>query len=138
MKINIRAYKKSDAPALLKIYRASDGSVDADLWERTFLCRATFVAQMGDIPVGFGDIDIDISCTACSSGTLCRLCVLPEHRRSGIGGALLFAIEEHAGKNAVGVISVYANKDSASFFFAAGYKLAGEEDGILILRKRIS
>ena len=59
------------------------------------------------------------------SGQISRLCVLSEHRNSGIGTALLVNAEEAARQRNMDEIFLHAQTQATSFYEAAGFAVSG-------------
>ena len=132
--MQLRAYCSQDCEAMAALFydtvhivNAADysqqqcdawatGKVDLAQWDRSFCRHYTLVAWEGDEIIGFGDID--------KSGYLDRLYVHHAHQRSGIGSALLAALERAANTP---VVTTHASLTAVPFFKAHGYVVLTEQ-----------
>jgi putative acetyltransferase len=161
MTFTLRKYRAEDAAALAAVARSAIGAAkfytdgQKRAWASGFLDTAaldlrlrstrTLVAEAGDSPVGFCNLEVAFGCTACVSAELDLLYVSPEHQGKGIGRALVAALEEIARQSAVTVIAVYASVDAKTFFEKLGYTEVRENeverDGVVLknylMRKKV-
>ena len=125
----IRAYRSSDCPTLAQIYyhtihtvNAADytkrqldawatGNVDLAAWDRYFLDRHSFVAELDGQIVGFSDMD--------DNGYLGRLYVHHDFLGRGIGKALCAAAEQAV---AVPKYTLHSSVTAKPFYEKLGYR----------------
>lgn len=91
-------------------------NIDKATWNRSFLDNYTYVAKVGNIVVGFGDIE--------KTGYLNRLFVHKDYQRQGIATALCNILESVI---TVDTIYVHASISAKDFFIKRGYKLIQEQ-----------
>lgn len=91
------------------------GSVDIAEWNSSFLAHDTVVARIGNVIVGFADID--------KSGYLDRLYVHTEYQRRGIATALCDRLE----KSAFCTVTTHASITARPFFEKRGYTVVREQ-----------
>lgn len=94
----------------------SDGSVDLEEWNRSFLAHFTVVAIENGRIAGFGDID--------KTGYLDRLYVHKDYQRQGIATAICGELEQAFDTDK---ITVHASITAKTFF---------ENRGYLVIRKQ--
>lgn len=82
------------------------------------------VAERDDEIAGFAKLALDVP-------EVDQVYVHPEHVRSGVGSALLSHLEDVAGANDVGSLSVEASRNAVPFYRSAGYERIGEREKTL-------
>ncbi|MGA9762497.1 MAG: GNAT family N-acetyltransferase [Gaiellaceae bacterium] len=123
--LTLRPATPQDAPAILELWRLA-GAVPSRTDDEASICsliahdpRALVVAEragrlVGSLVAGFDGW----------RGSLFRLAVLPEHRRSGIGRALVASGERSLRERGAARINLYAVKrepGAVEFWDAVGY-----------------
>lgn len=129
--ITLRPFRPDDAPALLALFRdtvrrvnsrdyspaqiaawASD-DIDPTLWVDRFAGRFVTVAEEGDRPVGFAELEPD--------GHIDRFYVAADHQGRGVGRQLLATVLVEAKR--AGMIRLYAavSITARPFFEAHGF-----------------
>lgn len=81
------------------------------------------LARQDGVPVGTGRLVV----AGGAVGVLGRLAVLPRARGTGVGQALVGAIEDRARERAVAVIELHAQTHALKFYERLGYAAYGEE-----------
>jgi putative acetyltransferase len=133
--IAIRAYRPADLDAVIAIYlgaireiasRDYDpaqldawAQVDRDAWACRRLSRPTWVAVIGDVPVGFSDLEPD--------GHLDMMFVHPAHQRAGVATALLATVEAAARANNLGRLFTEASITARLFFQRRGFRVVAAQ-----------
>lgn len=101
------------------------GEVDLDAWNQSFFNHFSVVAVIGDVMVGFGDID--------ETGYLDRLYVHKDYQKQGIGTAICRELEQAV--NAEKIVT-HASITAKPFFEKRGYRRVKEQEverrGILL------
>ena len=59
-------------------------------------------------------------------GQIGRMAVLPSHRRSGIGSAILAALCEHAGQSGCAEVYLHAQVEAIPFYKKHGFTIVGD------------
>lgn len=131
--IEIRAFRPSDGPALVELFRttvltanAKDytpeqlaawvaAAADAERWSRSFEGHRCLVAVDAEHLVGFGDMD--------AAGYLDRLYVHPAWQGRGIATALCDRLEERV----AGPVTTHASITARPFFERRGYRMVREQ-----------
>ena len=90
MAIEIKNYRDSDMASVLAI--ASFGPIPLDLPITSLLGMRKFVALCDGKVIGFGAIDVQISCTACAYATVVALCA----KNNDAASALRLYLEAYA------------------------------------------
>src|SRR5689334_1573496 len=122
---HIRLYSPDDAHALLALFRdtirrvnsrdytpdqvrawASD-EIDPEAWKQRFEDRFVLVAEEGERPVGFAELE--------EEGHIGRFFVSADHQRKGIGRALLEELVEEAKRSGIERLFVEASITSREF-----------------------
>lgn len=115
--VNARDYTKEQLDAW------ATGTVDLDLWNRSFLEHHTIVAAEGERIIGFGDMD--------EHGYLDRLYVHRDCQGRGIASSICGKLEQGGD-----TFSVHASITARPFFEHRGYKVVREQQverrGILL------
>lgn len=127
--MKIREYEPSDCTAIAEMFYNTvhsvnagdytkeqldawtDGNIDLNKWNESFLKHYTVVAVDDDTVVGFGDIDM--------SGYLDRLYVHRDYQRKGIAALICDDLESSVD---AGTIYTYASITAKPFFEKRGYK----------------
>lgn len=104
--VNARDYTKDQLDAW------ASGTVDLEMWNRTFLEHSTLVAVADDKVVGFGDMDQD--------GYLDRLYVHRDYQGRGIAAAICDRLEKEAVSDG---FSTHASITARPFFEKRGYRV---------------
>lgn len=102
----------------------SDGHIDLEIWNQSFLEHYTVVALENDMIVGFGDID--------ESGYLDRLYVHKDYQQKGIATAICNELECAV---EVDKITTHASITAKPFFILRGYTVIKEQQ---VVRNGIS
>lgn len=92
------------------------GRMDLEQWNRRFLQHRSLVAWLGELPVGFGDMD--------ETGYLDRLFVHWEYQRQGIATALCDRLEGEAAQSR---FTTHASITARPFFEKRGYRVVKEQ-----------
>lgn len=100
------------------------GKVDLDQWNQSFLKHDTLVANVGDMIVGFADMD--------ESGYLDRLYVHKDYQRSGIATLLCDALEANAKKQGITKVTTHASMTAKPFFMKRGYVVKKKQEVIRV------
>lgn len=82
-----------------------------------------FLALVGDEPMGAGRL-----LRSDDTGILGRLAVLKQGRRTGVGLALVKAIEDRAIELGLSAIELHSQTQACGFYERIGYRKYGEED----------
>lgn len=104
--VNARDYTKEQLDAW------ASGTVDLEMWNRTFLEHSTLVAVADDKIVGFGDMDQD--------GYLDRLYVHRDYQGRGIAAAICDRLEKEVLSDG---FSTHASITARPFFEKRGYQV---------------
>lgn len=141
-KIVIREYQSTDIMEITQLFydtvhtvNANDYSneqldvwaskdIDRAIWNSSLLSHYSYVAEMDNIIIGFGDID--------KTGYLDRLYVHKDYQNLGIGTAICNRLESNIENN---IISVHASITAKPFFEKRGYTVIREQQ---VKRKGIS
>lgn len=133
-KIVIREYQSTDIMEITQLFydtvhtvNANDYSneqldvwvskdIDRAIWDSSLLSHYSYVAEMDNIIVGFGDID--------KTGYLDRLYVHKDYQNLGIGTAICNRLESNIENN---IISVHASITAKPFFEKRGYTVIREQ-----------
>jgi putative acetyltransferase len=127
----LRMFRPDDAPPLLALFRdtvrrvnsrdyspeqivawASD-EIDADKWLAQFTGRFVVIAEEGDRPVGFAELEPD--------GHIDRLYVSADHQGCGIGRELLAAVLAEARRAGITRLFTEASITARPFFESHGF-----------------
>lgn len=76
------------------------------------------LAWEGDVPVGTGRIDLE------HDGKIGRVAVLPSHRRTGVGAALLGHLHGIAAGHGLTRVWCHAQRSAVPFYERLGYRIA--------------
>lgn len=125
----IRPYRPDDLDVMIAIFLGSvrqiaardynEGQIDAwarverDKWAVKRLSRPTWIAVIGDEPVGFTDLEPD--------GRVDMMYVHAAHQRKGIGTALLNKVEAAAAGLDLARIFTAASITARAFFESQGF-----------------
>ena len=127
--MQLRAYRSSDLPAILNLFRDTvhtvcardytqpqldawaDGRVELAAWNASFLEHTTLVAVEGETIVGFADLAAD--------GYLDRLYVHRDWQRRGVASALCDALP--------GARVTHASLTARPFFERRGWRVVREQ-----------
>ncbi|MFD1426774.1 putative GNAT family N-acyltransferase [Kroppenstedtia sanguinis] len=94
-------------------------SLEIDDWEET---ATHFLARSAGKPAGAARLRF----LADSIGKVERVAVLPSQRKTGMGRALMQAIEEFAANHGVTLIQLHAQIQALPFYCKLGYQVTGE------------
>lgn len=108
--VNTKDYSKEQ----LDVWASKD--IDRAIWDSSLLSHYSYVAEMDNIIVGFGDID--------KTGYLDRLYVHKDYQNLGIGTAICNRLESNIENN---IISVHASITAKPFFEKRGYTVIREQ-----------
>lgn len=109
-KVNVRDYTEEQ----LNVW--ADGNVDLEAWNASFLAHTTVVAVLGEVFVGFGDMD--------AHGYLDRLFVHWAYQGRGIARAVCDALET----NRKGRLTTHASVTAKPFFEKRGYRVVKAQE----------
>ena len=139
-RLSLRQYRPEDLPAMEQLFYDTvhevcaadyseeqlaawaDGHVDSQAWNASFLSHYTMTAWMGDVLVGFADLD-----EGCSAAYLDRLYVHRNYQTQGIGRELAECMERRARTVGAGEITVHASVTARPFFERLGYRVRREQ-----------
>ena len=143
MNINIRKYKSTDIKKVTELFYDTVHTVNAKdytkeqlsvwakkeldlaIWNSSLLSHNSYVAEINNTIVGFGDID--------ETGYLDRLFVHKDYQRQGIGTLICNKLESVI---KIDTISVHASITAKPFFENRGYKIIKlqevEREGLLL------
>lgn len=122
----MRAARPAEAPAILQVWQ-SERSAHATSADRIEYVNRLLTETPGSLLVA--DTDGELAGTLIAAwdgwrGNMYRLAVLREHRRRGIGLALVRAGEEHLrhqGARRITALVAYDDEIASAFWQAAGY-----------------
>jgi putative acetyltransferase len=131
----IRAYQPTDLDAVIAIFvgairevAARDydpaqidawSRVDRQRWEVRRLSRPTWIAVLGEAPVGFTDLEPD--------GHLDMMFVHPAHQGVGVATALLATVEAAARARGLPRLFTEASITAKPFFARRGFSVLGPQ-----------
>lgn len=126
MSVCVRLAPQSDLEACFEIRRVvfvheQGVSRDEEFDELDDVC-VHFIARFDGRPVGTARLRV-----LESEGKAQRVAVLEEARRSGIGAALMRALEAEASRRGLARIVLHAQTSAMSFYEALGYVAEGDE-----------
>ncbi|WP_067831853.1 GNAT family N-acetyltransferase [Actinomadura kijaniata] len=107
----------------LRVFVAEQGVPEEIELDEHDATAAHFLAEAGGRPVGTARM-----LRRGGVGVLGRLAVLPEGRGSGLGAALVRAVEEHARREGLAAVELHAQTSARGFYERLGYAAFGEED----------
>src|SRR5271169_2810403 len=133
--LSIRPYRSDDLDAVIGIFLGAIREVaakdydraqieawaqaDRDAWAEARLSRPTWVAVVGDKPVGFTDLEPD--------GHLDMMFVHPAHQGVGAAAALLEGVEAAAREQGLSRIFTEASITARPFFERRGFRLVAAQ-----------
>ncbi|RCV54515.1 GNAT family N-acetyltransferase [Marinitenerispora sediminis] len=91
-------------------------------WDDRDLDADHFLALLDGVPTGAGRLAVDGD-----EGLLGRLAVLPEARGTGVGAALVRAIERRAAERGLRAVELHAQTHALDFYARLGYTAYGAE-----------
>lgn len=110
--INAKDYSK----AQLDVW--ATGNIDLEVWDKTFIKHTTYVVEVNELIVGFGDMN--------SLGYLDRLYVHKDYQGKGIATSIVDALESELSNKGVISFYTYASVSAMPFFQRRGYKVVRE------------
>ena len=135
--VTLRPFRERDSAKLLALFRetvrqvnsadyspeqirawASEEIVLSD-WARRFEGRLAYVAESGDLPVGFTDME--------HNGHIDRFFVSSQYQRCGIGRMLLARLLEDAGQLGLSCMSANVSITARPFFEAHRFRVLAEQ-----------
>ena len=93
--------------------------MDLKTWDASLMNSFAFIVEIGDVIVGFGDID--------ETGYLDRLYVHKDYQGLGIGTRLTEILENYASLNQFQKITTHASITARPFFEKRGYRVLKEQ-----------
>lgn len=135
--LNIRPYRPADADTTIEIFlRAirevafrdySPAQIDAwgrvedrQAWAARRASRPTWIAQLGETPVGFSDLE--------PGGHLDMMFVHPDHQGIGVASLLLATVEAEARRLGLVRITTEASLTARPFFERRGFSVAARQN----------
>lgn len=137
MEIQLRQYRPTDLPEILKLFRetvhtinAKDytqeqlnawapDTLDAEKWQATLSRNYTLIAAINNQIAGFADID--------GTAYFDHLFVHRDYQGRGVAKALANAIEAHAVAQGFTIITVAASITARQFFEGRGYTVLKQQ-----------
>ncbi|QCI63877.1 GNAT family N-acetyltransferase [Phreatobacter stygius] len=132
----VRPYRASDLDAVIAIFLGAIrqvaskdydpaqidawAQVDRAAWGQRRLSRTTFVAVVGQVVVGFADLEPD--------GHLDMMFVHPAYQRMGIASLLLATVEATAGTRRIPWIRAEVSITARPFFESRGFQLVATQE----------
>lgn len=139
--VQIRRYKPRDAGELAELFYQTvhavnardytqkqldawaDGKMDLNAWDQSLREHVSFVAVVGGVIAGFGDVD--------RTGYLDRLYVHKDYQGRGVATALCGALEQVA----AGDVVTHASITARPFFEKRGYRVLRKQQ---VIRQDVS
>lgn len=94
------------------------GTIDLSAWGKSFSEHNTIIAKVGDIIVGFGDMD--------ECGYIDRLYVHKDYQNKGVASAILAELERQAVIKNIVNFNTHASITAKPFFEKRGYNVLRE------------